>query len=157
MAEEAKVFIHLDKVKATAHIESVVATAKGLKAGQFVNLKAISEDYDGEIYEFENATAKGSVDGLVVPVHVDKGYPDFDEAMMVVAEGKAARVYIIEKGNTISFHEDMVKGVKAGDKLAIGTDGYSLVKTEVETEVVALAVAERYMSNIGDVITVRFV
>lgn len=155
--EDKKVFLHLDKVKSSAHIESIVDEKNVLKAGQFVDLTVIDEENGGEIFKFEKSKPKAKVDGLVVPVHKDYGYADFDEAIQTVRKGEAARVYIIEKGNIISFHKDMMGAVKVGDKLAIGKDGFALEKTESDEEKVAVAVAEREINNVGEVIAVRFV
>lgn len=150
-------FINLDKVKSTAHIESIVAPKDGLKAGQFVTLGTVSDEHDGEILNFTPTAAKGKVDGLVAPVHLDYGYGDFDEANQEVKEGKVARVLVIERGDMISFHKEMMPKVVVGDKLAIDAKGFSLVKAAVDEEAVAIALAERYMPNVGDVVLVRFV
>lgn len=155
MATE-KAFIHLDKIKGSAHMEHVAAPKEGLKAGQFVTLGVVSEDFDGEIVKFEATAAKGKVDGLVAPVHLDYGYSDFDETEQIVKEGKIARVLVVERGDIVSMHKDMMGSVKVGDKLAVGTKGFALTKTESGEEAVALAITERYMPNIGDVIVVRF-
>lgn len=155
MSEKNKVFVHIDKVKSNAHIETIVSK-EVLKAGQFVELGKVSEEYDGEVVEHEKAKAKGEAFGVVVPVHLDYGTMDFDEANMVVEAGKPARVYIIERGNMLSFHKDMVGELKAGEKAAIGEDGFGLQTTEGE-DAVALAIDERYIPNIGDVVTVRFI
>ncbi|MGX6979036.1 hypothetical protein ACWN8V_07235 [Vagococcus elongatus] len=152
-----KAFIHLDKIKSSAHMEHIAAPKAGLKAGQFVTLGAVSEDHDGEVLKYTNTTEKTKVDGLVAPVHLDYGYEDFDESVQVVKEGKIARVLVIERGDIVSMHSEMLTGVKAGDKLAVGKTGFALQKTESDEEAVAIAIAERYMPNIGDVIAVRFI
>lgn len=152
-----KAFIHLDKIKSSAHMEHIAAPKAGLKAGQFVTLGAVSEDHDGEVLKYTNTTEKTKVDGLVAPVHLDYGYEDFDESVQVVKEGKIARVLVIERGDIVSMHSEMLTGVKTGDKLAVGETGFALQKTESDEEAVAIAIAERYMPNIGDVIAVRFI
>ena len=156
---DKKAFVQLDKVKKTAHYESiVVAEDAGLKAGQFVDLGVIDENVDGgEIFTYTKSAVGKTYDGLFVPIHLDYGWHGFDEALQTIAKGKAGRVLIPEKGDIVSFHEDLVTGsVAIGDGVAVGTAGLGIAKAAGEAEVIGKVVAERYIANIGDVVVVRF-
>ena len=69
----AKVF--LDKIKATAHIESVVAS-EDLPQGQFVTLGVLGDD--GESRVVTKATDEASADVFVAEAPISYGDPHFD-------------------------------------------------------------------------------
>lgn len=123
-------FVRMDKVKATAHIESIVAT-EDLLNGQFVALGELQAD--GETYA---VTASGDVSKELV-VHVSNGltYEDrTNELDFVLKAGKEGRSYVLETGNVMSIDDAvLVKGdivvpsptgwVKDADGLATGIRG----------------------------------
>lgn len=152
----------MDKVKSTAHIESIVVTEdEGLKAGQFINLGVIDENIDGgEIFTYEKAEVGGTFDALFIPIHLDYGFTGFDEATQLVPKGQAGRAYVIEKGNILSFHKDLVSGdLAVGDLVAVGANGLGVTKADEadeDVEVIGKVVAERYLANIGDLVVIRF-
>lgn len=151
-------FIRLDKIKASAHIETIVHNAD-LKNGQFVELGASAEELGGEAVDI-TLTAEGErPEAIVTTVHLDYGHPDFDETTQVTKAGKAGRAHIIEKGDMISFLAEeggLATGVKAGDDVAVGANGLGIKKSELEQEIIGKAIRVDYMPNIGDLVVVRF-
>ena len=141
----AKVF--LDKIKATAHIESVVA-ADPLGAGQFVKLGLLGED--GESRVATKATDEASAEVFVADAPLSYGDPHFDLGQYVVQPGKAARAYHLEKGDVISVTTDLVTGAKVGDNLTVGDTGLGFKKATVGKGVAMLIGQETHGID-GDV------
>ena len=136
-----------DKIKATAHIETIVHTAD-LKNGQFVNLGVIDETLGGEAVSVTLTPTTTKPDAILMTEHLNYGYPDYDIAKQVTKAGKMGRAYIIEAGNTISFSEDLV---------AVGANGLGLIKADgVDDVVIGKVIGEDYLANIGELKIVRF-
>lgn len=119
----AKVF--LDKIKATAHIESVVATDE-LMNGQFCALGVLGED--GESRVATKAANETEADVMVAEAPISYGDPHFDLAKYTVKPGDTARAYHLEKGDVISVTTDLVADAKVGDALTIGDEGKGFKK-----------------------------
>lgn len=149
-------FIRLDKIKGSAHIETVVHS-EDLKNGQFVELGVVDEALGGEAVAIEK-TAKGArPEALIATVHIGYGHPDFDELNAVTKAGKAGRAIILEKGDVVSFADDLVAaGLEVGSDVAVGVNGLGIKKAELEEEVIGKVISKDYMANVGDLIVVRF-
>ncbi|MEX3625194.1 hypothetical protein [Viridibacillus arvi] len=100
-------YVRLDKIKATAHIESIVATTDLLN-GQFVELGDLQPDG-----EARKATPSGDVTKQLV-FHASNGlvYGDQENELdFVLKAGKTGRGYVLETGNIISI-DDATLAVK---------------------------------------------
>lgn len=153
-------YIRLDKIKGSAHIETVVHTAD-LKNGQFVELGVADEALGGEAMGITPTAEGGAPEALITTVHLGYGHPDFDETLAVTKAGKAGRAHIIEKGDFVSFLDDIAGGVGAlvvGDNVAVGANGLGIKKAdEVAGDVVIGKVVRLdFMPNVGELVVVRF-
>ena len=119
----AKVF--LDKIKATAHIESVVAS-EDLPQGQFVTLGVLGGD--GESRVVTKATDEASADAFVAEAPISYGDPHFDLGSYKAKAGKTARAFHLEKGDVLSVTTDLVSGARVGDSLTVGDNGLGFKK-----------------------------
>ena len=119
----AKVF--LDKIKATAHLESVVASAD-LPQGQFATLGVLGDD--GESRVVTKATDEASADVFVAEAPISYGDPHFDLGGYKAKAGKTARAFHLEKGDVLSVTTDLVSGAKVGDSLTVGDNGLGFKK-----------------------------
>lgn len=149
-------YVRLDKIKATAHIESVVHT-ENLKNGQFLDLGVLHEDLDGEAVKVTKTAEGGAKEALLVSEFLNyEGRADFDYTAQVTKAGKAGRAYILEAGNMLSFSTDLATGVAVGDEVAVGADGLGIKKADgVDDEVIGIAIGEDYLANIGELVVVR--
>lgn len=116
----------LDKIKSTAHIDSVVAK-EDLKNGQWLTLGLL--DADGERRLAEKAKTEDTADVLLV-TSFTRYDPNTDFADYVTKVGQTGRAFHMEKGDVISVTKDLVAGAKKGDGLTIGDDGLGFKKTE---------------------------
>lgn len=149
-------FIRLDKIKDSAHIETIVHT-KDLKNGQFVELGISDETLGGEAVLIEETEEGKRPEAIVTTVHIGYGHPDFDVLEAVTKAGKAGRAHIIEHGDIISFLDDMVAGeVVEGDEVTVGAGGLGIKKADVDDEVIGKVIRKDYMANVGDLVVVRF-
>lgn len=119
----AKVF--LDKIKATAHIESVVAQEE-LTNGQFLKLGVLGSD--GESRVATKATGAADAEVFLADAPLSYGDPHFNLADYKVEKGHTARAYHLEKGDVISVTPDLVSGANVGDALTIGDSGLGFKK-----------------------------
>lgn len=149
-----KAYVRLDKIKPSAHIESVVSEAV-LPNGQWVKFGALDEDLGGEAIKATKAVKGEKPEGLVTTVHVDYGHPDYNILDQVTKIGKVGRTHIVEEGNRFAFLKDMATGVAIGDEVTVGEDGFGVAKAEVGNYVVGTAIGEDYLANIGDLVIVR--
>ena len=101
----------LDKIKSTAHIDSVVAK-EDLKNGQWLTLGLL--DADGERRLAEKAKAEDTADVLLV-TSFTRYDPNTDFADYVTKAGQTGRAFHMEKGDVISVTKDLVAGAKKGD------------------------------------------
>lgn len=151
-----KNYIRLDKVSKTAHYESVAHETEELLAGQFITLGSVLDDSEGELVEAVKATAGGAFDAIVVPVYLDKGYPDYDITKDSVKAGKAARALHPEKGTIISINAENATGLAKGDKVVVGANGLGFKKAAEGETAIATVISLEYLTNIGDLVVVRF-
>ncbi|WP_461199361.1 hypothetical protein [Enterococcus sp. N249-2] len=151
-----KNYIRLDRVSKTAHYESVASDTIELLAGQFVKLGTVLDSSEGELVGVEKATAAGEFDAIVVPVYLDKGYPDYDITTDSVKTGKAARALHPTAGTILSINAENAPGLKKGDKVVVGEDGLGFKKAEDGETAVATVISLEYLTNIGDLVVVRF-
>lgn len=148
-------FIRLDKIKNSAHIETIVHE-QDLKNGQFVELGASDEALGGEAVSIVKTEEGTRPEAIVTTVHLGYGHPDFDEVEAVTKAGKAGRAHIIEHGDMISFLADLVTGVvEDGDDVAVGANGLGIKKAEEGNEVIGKIIRQDYMANVGDLVVVR--
>ena len=150
-------YVRLDKVKSTAHIETVIHNAP-LSNGTFVELGAVDEAFGGEAVGI-TLTAQGKApEAIVVSEFIDYGHPDYDYTKQSIPAGKGARAYIIERGNVMSFSTDLVpEGLVKGDAVAVGADGVGLVKADgIDDVVIGKVIDLDYLANVGDLVQIRF-
>ena len=149
-------YVRLDKIKATAHIESVVHSAD-LKNGQFLELGVIDETLGGEAVDVEMSTVDTKPEAILVTPHLDYGEINFDYAKQVTKAGKMGRAYILEAGNTLSFSADLVAGEPAvGDMVTVGESGLGIKKVTDSEVAIGKVIGTEYLANIGDLTVVRF-
>jgi hypothetical protein len=110
-------YVRLDRVKGTAHIESIVATADLLN-GQFVELGALQSDGEARL-----ATPSGDVTKqLVLHVSVPLTYYErTNELDFVLEAGKVGRGYVLETGDIISIDDATLQ---AGDLVVPSANGF---------------------------------
>ncbi|WP_324655238.1 hypothetical protein [Bacillus paranthracis] len=94
-------YVRLDKIKSTAHIESVVASTD-LVNGQFLALGALQADGEARL-----ATPSGDVTKqLVFHASVPLTYLErTNELDFVLKAGKVGRGYVLEAGDIISIDD----------------------------------------------------
>ncbi|MEH7210062.1 hypothetical protein V7094_28260 [Priestia megaterium] len=94
-------YVRLDKVKSTAHLESIVASVD-LVNGQFLALGALQADG-----EARSATPSGDVTKqLVFHVSVPLTYEErTNELDFVLKAGKVGRGYVLEAGDIVSIDD----------------------------------------------------
>ncbi|MFJ8247299.1 hypothetical protein [Peribacillus asahii] len=139
-------FVRLDKIKATAHIESIVAS-EDLLNGQFLALGELQPDG-----EARQAVPSGDVTKqLVFHASVPLTYEDrSNELDYVLKAGKTGRGYVLETGDIVSIDDaTLVKGdlvvpdptgfVKDADGVATGLRG-EVIAIEIDAIVGRLAV-----------------
>lgn len=110
-------YVRLDKIKATAHIESVVAS-EDLLNGQFLALGALQADG-----EARQATPSGDVSKqLVFHASVALTYEDrTNELDFKLKAGKVGRGYVLETGDTVSIDD---AGLQKGDIVIPSPTGF---------------------------------
>lgn len=136
-------FVRLDKIKATAHIESIVANADLLN-GQFLALGALQADGEARL-----ATPSGDVTKqLVFHASVPLTYEDrSNELDFVLKAGKVGRAYVLETGDIVSIDDatlevgDIVIPSETGfvEGVAVGLHG-EVIAIEIDAIVGRLAV-----------------
>jgi len=125
-------YVRLDKIKPTAHIESIVASTD-LVNGQFLALGALQADG-----EARSATPSGdATKQLVFHASVPLTYEDrTNELDFELKAGKVGRGYILEKGDTVSIDSATLV---VGDKVVPTADGFAKgTPAGFEGEVIAI-------------------
>lgn len=141
----AKVF--LDKIKSTAHIESVVAS-EDLENGQFLTLGVLGDD--GESRVATKAADEASAEVFVADAPLSYGDPHFDLGTYKIKAGETGRAFHLEKGDVLSVTTDLVSGAKVGDNLTIGKDGLGFAKA-AEGKGIAMLIGQEAHGIDGDV------
>lgn len=148
-------FIRLDKVRASAHYESMVIKEE-LKDGQFVVLKDSEDDY-GEKVSGEKAKENSIPHGILCNVHIDRGSQvAFDIREASIPVGDSGRVLIFENGDVISASQDLTQGLEKGDMVAVGKDGYGFKKASENDAIIGSVIGTDFITNIGNVLAIRF-
>ena len=153
----AKNYLRLDKIPATAHIESVVSDSEELVAGQFVDLGAVLNVAEGEEVNYTKAIAGKTFDALVAPVFLDSDADAFGDLLeKTVGIGKPARAFILQKGDMVSFNAENATGVQAGDNVKVGTNGLGVAKAAEGDTVIGKCIAVEFEPGVGDLAVIRF-
>lgn len=145
-------YIVLDKIKSTAHYESVVNDETELKQGQFLTLGVLGED--GETAKATPATGNANADVFLVdaPVSYDDQHFKLDE--YVVPAGKVGRAVHLEKGDMISVSPSLVNGAQVKDSVDVNTDGLGFKKATSGTGF-GMVVAKETVGDYGDMFVIR--
>lgn len=116
-------YVKLDKISATAHIESIVAT-EDLVNGQFVALGELQAD--GEAYSV--VPSGDQTERLVFHASNGLTYGERENELdFVLKAGKVGRAYVLEKGDVISITLDgITDGVKKGDLVKPDAKGFAV-------------------------------
>lgn len=125
-------FVRLDKIKATAHLESIVASTDLLN-GQFLALGALQADG-----EARQATPSGDVaKQLVFHASVPLTYEDrSNELDFVLKAGKVGRGYVLETGDIVSIDST---DLAVGDIVIPAPEGFVVGEaTGLHGEVIAV-------------------
>lgn len=151
-----KNYMRLDRVSATASLESVAHETEELLAGQFVTIGAVLDDAEGELVACEKAAEDGEFDAIVAPVYLDQGFPDYDITTDSVKAGKAARAIHPYAGMIVSVNAENATGLAKGDGVAVGKDGLGFKKAADAASAIGTVISLEYLTNIGDLVVVRF-
>jgi hypothetical protein len=128
-------YVRLDKIKPTAHIESIVAS-EDLVNGQFLALGALQAD--GEAFE---ATPSGDqAEQLVFHASVPLTYEErTNELDFVLKAGKVGRGYVLEAGDVVSISLDGVTGEAVkGAKVNPAPTGFAVDVAGTLGEIIAI-------------------
>lgn len=108
-------YVRLDKIKATAHLESIVAN-EDLVNGQFVALGKLQADGEARL-----VTPSGDInEDLVLHVSTGLTYDDrTTELDFVLEAGKDGRGYVLESGNIVSISVDGIVGEHAENAIVV--------------------------------------
>lgn len=146
-------YIRLDKIKASAHLESIVAE-QDLKNGVFVTLGELQEDGEARLVK---PMVEGDTD-VVLHASVPLTYRDDENELdYILKAGKEGRGYVMETGNEVSFSEDLVTGVAVKNKF-VKVTGAGVEVVEVKPEGLhGQIIALEEDVNVGTLVVVRFV
>lgn len=142
--------VFLDKINPSAHIETVVAE-ENLKNGQFLKLGLLGDDGESRLVTKPKTELEAHV--FLADAPLSYGHPDFDLATYEVKAGKAGRAYHLTVGDVISVTPDLADGVKVGDRLTIGKDGFGFAKA-ADGKGIGLCIAKEYHGFDGDVLVI---
>lgn len=119
-------YVRLDKIKATAHMESIVAN-QDLVNGQFVALGKLQADGEARL-----VTPSGDVnEDLVLHASTGLTYEDRQtELDFVLKAGKEGRGLVLESGNIISISIDGLVGEHAENAIVV-PDGNGFAVADV--------------------------
>lgn len=144
--------VFLDRISATHHVESVVATEE-ISNGQFLKLGKL--DADGERRLVTKATGNADANVFLVDAPVSYGDPHFDIAKYVLPVGATGRAYHKEEGAIVSVTKDLVGGgAKVGDALDVASNGLGFTKASGNG--IAMLIGEENHGFDGDVYVVAF-
>lgn len=120
-------YVVLDKIKSTAHIESIVANAD-LAQGAFVELGALQADGEARLATPSADVKKQLVFHASVPLMYGEREREQD---FVLKAGKVGRGYVLEDGDIVSIEATAITGTVASNafvKPAIA--GFEVAETE---------------------------
>ena len=117
-------YVRLDKISATAHIESIVSD-QDLTNGQFLALGALQPSGEARF-----ATPSGDKTQKLV-FHVSNGlvYGDRENELdFVLKAGKEGRSYVLVEGDMVSVSEDLIsEGYQVGDLVDPAENGFATI------------------------------
>lgn len=151
----AKNYVRLDKVNSDAYIDTIVAETEVINSGQFVVLGKLKEG-EPEVTEFTKAEEGKLAKTFAASVDIDYGYHDYDPTDQSTPVGKAVRVFHIAPGMIISINKELASGIVVGDNVTVGANGLGFKKAGVDDAVIGKAIAIDTLTNVGDVVVVRF-
>ncbi len=100
-------YVRLDKISATAHIESIVAE-KDLVNGQFVTLGELQDDGEArKVTEYDGGSKTKVVFHASVPLTYEERTNELD---FTLKAGKIGRGYVLENGSIVSVTKDLLEG-----------------------------------------------
>lgn len=94
-------YVRLDKIKATAHLESIIAT-EDLVNGQFLALGALQADGEARLATPSGDVTKQLVFHASVPLTYEERTNELD---FVLKAGKVGRGYVLEAGDIVSIDD----------------------------------------------------
>lgn len=147
-------FVRLDKVKATAHYESVKVVGDSLKDGQFVNLSASIGDEE-EAVLVEKAVKGETAQAILCTAHLDYNSSFYDFKNTATDENTLGRALVFENGDTISVNDEISNGISVGDKVSIGLDGLGFKKMESGESEIGMCIRKDFMTNVGELTVIR--
>lgn len=110
-------YVRLDKIKATAHIESIIAT-QDLLNGQFLALGALQADGEARLATPSGDVAKQLVFHASVPLTYEDRSNELDFKLKA---GKVGRGYILEAGDIVSIDDATLQ---VGDLVVPAPEGF---------------------------------
>ncbi|MGX6979029.1 collagen-like protein [Vagococcus elongatus] len=147
-------FVRLDKVKATAHYESVKVVGDSLKDGQFVNLSTSIGDEE-EAVLVEKAAKGETAQAILCTAHLDYNSSFYDFKNTATDENTLGRALVFENGDTISVNDEISNGISVGDKVSIGLDGLGFKKMESGESEIGMCIRKDFMTNVGELTVIR--
>lgn len=147
-------FVRLDKVKGSAHLESIVANTD-LENGVFVELGALQADGEARLATPSGDQAKELVFHVSVPLTYEDRTNELD---FVLKAGKIGRAYVLEHGDIISVPVTGVTGgtVSVGAFVNPASTGFNVVdgaetKGALHGEIIAI----ESQANVGNLAVIR--
>lgn len=153
--QEVKNYIRLDKIKTTAHIESIVDEENAILNGLHVVLGDVIDSSQGEEMSFTVAEEGGEYDAFVANVYLTHGQAEGDILYESVEAGRPARAIIPEKGNIISINAELAEGVSKGDDVAVGPNGLGYKVADEGDVVVGRAIDTNVLREVGNLVVIR--
>lgn len=147
-------FVRLDKVKATAHYESVKVVGDSLKDGQFVNLLTSIGDEE-EAVLVEKAAKGETAQAILCTAHLDYNSSFYDFKNTATDENTLGRALVFEDGDTISVNDEISNSISVGDKVSIGLDGLGFKKMESGESEIGMCIRKDFMTNVGELTVIR--
>lgn len=144
--------VFLDRVAATAHVESI-AIKEEVKPGQFFKLGVL--DADGERRLAEKATGNADANVFLAPEVISYGDPHFDTANVTLKDGDTGRAYHKDEGTIISVTKDLVSGAAVGDHVDVGDGGLGFKKASSGNGV-GLVIGKENHGVDGEVFVIAF-
>lgn len=141
-------FVRLDRINATAHIESIVS-AGDLLNGQFVALGALQADGEARL-----ATPAGAGD-IVFHASVPLQYESLaEEKDFKLTAGKVGRGIVLTKGDIVSVLN--TGALAEGDAVMSTENGFAVAVDPVaEGSVTGSVIALETMGNVGELAVIR--
>ncbi|QRV11471.1 hypothetical protein JR311_19910 (plasmid) [Bacillus velezensis] len=146
-------YTRLDKISATAHIESIVSK-EDLENGQWLELEDLQADGEARLATPSGNTSKELVFHSSVPLTYEDQTNELD---FVLKAGKVGRAYVPEDGQIISISEDGVVGEITKNALVIPDPKGFAVTTEEVTGLHGKIIAIENDLNAGRLAVIRIV